>query len=168
MGGLCRGNIRRTHQMDSWTTSKAFSHFFSFLPALLPLTHTHSVYLFPTHLQSGCSKLWGRWWMPTRACRSTAADTLHVPAAAGKVHGDRWTQKAPDTSSSSSPGPHCPSIPLDQAGLGALQPSLLQSLFRHSLSGMGPSTNVLPPIGRTSHRQGTEHAVPTDLPMPPF
>lgn len=87
-GGLCRGNIRRTHQMDSWTTSKAFSHFFSFLPTLLPLTHTHWVYLFPAHLQSGCSKLRGWCWLPTRTRRSTGADALHVLAAAGKVLGE--------------------------------------------------------------------------------
>lgn len=153
--------------MDSWTTSKAFSHFFSFLPALLPLTHTHSVYLFPTHLQSGCSKLWNGEGCP------------HVHAGAGGCHseragccrkglGDRQAQQAPDASSSSSPDPHCPLIPLDQVGLCALQPSLLQSLFRHNLGGMGPCMNVLLPIGKTSCRQGTEHAVPTDPPMPPF
>lgn len=86
--------------------------------------------------------------MPTRAHRSTVSDTLHVLAAAGKVLGGWWVQQASDTTFSSSPGPHCPLIPLDQAGLGALWPSLLQSLFRHSLGGMGPCTNVLVPHGQ--------------------
>lgn len=163
MGGLCWGNIRRAYQMDSWTTSKAFSHFFSFLPALLPLTHTHSVCLFPTHLQSGCSKP----GMVRDAYTYTQADTLHVPAAAGKVLGD-WQcsrhQKYPPPPAQT----HTALIPLDQAGLGALEPSLLQSIFRHSLAGIRPCTNMLLPIGKISHGQGTEQAVPTDPPMPQF
>lgn len=47
--------------------------------------------------------------------------------------------------------------PLDQVHLSPLQPSLLQSLFRHNLGGKGPCTNVLPPTAR--HHRGKTQGV---------
>lgn len=129
--------------MDAWTTSKAFSHFFSFLPTLLP-PPKHSIYLFPACLQSGCSKRQG----------GDGSPHAHAGAQGLTLCTCRLLQERPFETAAwlqgtqhgcFTPPVHVHTLqftgsPPDQTYLCPLHPRLFRSHFRHEVGAKRPCT----------------------------